>query len=496
MKLLFILISSTFAYDITSERDGQIFGYVTLYSMIPLFALMLLLVFLFHSHSSELLGGFTQLATFMQFARFVPLINFSNSVFYRSFWKQIYYFYQGYVYFISSEVEPNQPHFEDMGIKSVLVLYNAQEYLVVFLLCFLAFAVVPWIRPRQTSKGRFSILMWFIIASCLDLIFFCILAVQNADSTSFLIILSAAISGVYLSLMIMYFMLLLYSLFTNSYLEYFNFCIREFKDTSRIYWLYYPLFISARTLFAILLVFAYQYEFYQCICMISAEAIIVLYLIAFQPYKSFRNTFFTILYHSFEASFLVIPILYDKSVWTISNLNILNLALCSASLFLIILRFSLDLIFIHDTKNDHHISPSESSGNMTVTEQRNANDSTINNSFEGLEYQRKHVRKLSGNKPMTYLDPNNANEFSMHSRNNSGEARMYFPSQRASFNYREPPTIKNPKPAAEKDYLQIPSSIVTPTESKNLSLKTKQILPNHKAKNSKIFNLNNLTVKN
>ncbi|CAG9327288.1 unnamed protein product [Blepharisma stoltei] len=505
MKILPLLISSALAYDINTEEDGKTFGYGTLYSMVPLWTLMLLLVLLFHWNRSQLLGGFIQLVTFFQFARYVPLMNFSTSVFYGSFWKQIVYFFQAYIYYEDSDVKPYQPHFEYMEIKSVLILYNAQEYFVILLLCLMILTFLPFIQKSlQESKARYSIFFWFVVASCMDLNFYSFLTIQNVDSATHLMIISAILSGICLVNLFVIFCLMVYSAFTNDFKGYFSLFFKEFKKKSVWMHLYYPLSMLKRIIFGILLVFAYEYKYYQCFTMISLELCIILYLLISLPYISLRNTIITICYHLFEIIFLIIPILYEKSYWSQENVNILTLSICWAGFLLIVLRFSLDIVILESERSKvdlNDISIDERSANVITLEPlSHINEADITDSFE---YPRnKHLKHESINKPASYLNPNEIKEFSMHTRNNSTDMSMMYPSQRPSVEYRHNPLYQmhlTPELSMENNDIPQIITLAIPEvldEPVNNSSSPKQSLMQNRLKKIKTFNLNNLTVKN
>lgn len=155
----------------------------------------------------------------------------------------------------------------------------------------------------------------------------------------------------------------------NVYVTYY---CKELKPFPVIMQFYYPGFIVSRFIYSAVLAFLYEYPYAQCIIMLVVEGIIckfylVTYLLLTLPFLQLRNSIFTIFYHLFEISALVMPILYDKGFWDHNGLNNVSAWLCWSCIFILIFRFTSDYMWPPQDSIPNILEPKIYDENRQVT---------------------------------------------------------------------------------------------------------------------------------
>lgn len=83
INLLFLIRFATATYPET-KSDATTLGNSTLYTILTSW-LVISIAIVFCRSRPELIYGFSRMITFIQFSRYVPLINLNNTVFYKEF---------------------------------------------------------------------------------------------------------------------------------------------------------------------------------------------------------------------------------------------------------------------------------------------------------------------------------------------------------------------------------------------------------------------------
>ncbi|CAG9328589.1 unnamed protein product [Blepharisma stoltei] len=498
MKTWIFLISGVFAYSAETKQDGYVLGLATMFTICALWFLMFILAYLYQDHKG-VHGGFTQLVTYLQLARYIPLLDFSTSEFYKEFWKQFTYLYQGYIYYGKKHPKPEQPNFDFMRIETSLILYNAQEWLFIFVLLCIAFLFLPlfWASFKK-AMGQYTILSWYFTAASLDFTIYGYLNLQNIENSSSAFGIAcdclSFIIGIFYFVSLYLMLIAIYKNKDNK--NFYNFFNEELNENSKLSRLYYPLFIMSRIIFGLIFVFLYEHPYVQCYLMLGIEAFIVTYIIVFTPYFCKRNNIFTIIYHISEIFLLLIPIIYDNKYWdSATGMNNLAIWIGWGGALSMIIRFSLDLLYVpKDNKimNEADISASDKTGQVLTIEPFSfSNTNDVSNTNPPKKKHKKKISRKSSYKIQPVPTPiDNIDDPPPIIVKNASVSSQSFktknPSNNDSFEY-----VESMRP------LYTPNSVITEQlDSSNTNTKPKRLsILRPLFSRSKSVSINNFTVK-
>lgn len=199
----------------------------------------------------------------------------------------ISYLFQPYIYYFSSDFETEELTFKYQEIKSVLFIYNAQLYLILAIFCIFLFVIVPIASKKaRTSNKKYDFIWFFVLNSCMDITTYGCLNLKHAYSDDYLMTISLIISILFIAANVSSLVLLISSILSRKLFTYLKYFFVEFKSNSRFKLLYYPIFIFTRLLFGALLVFAYNYQYFQVLTIIIVEVLCIIFIVASLPFRS------------------------------------------------------------------------------------------------------------------------------------------------------------------------------------------------------------------
>ncbi|CAG9313194.1 unnamed protein product [Blepharisma stoltei] len=318
-----------YALDSFDTEKVSVIGEVTRYVVLALFTIMFLASVGTVNRGGSLYSLWYSL-TYVQFLRYIPVIDLNQSDVFTSFFSEIFEIYNIYTFIPeSTNSSISQKRFLQLGFKGAIFLNNAEEMLwawgssIISLLILMAFGLCMNSQVMRSVLGyakyslviRVSLIVFFDIMTC------AILQVYYAEFqgtipfvsmlTSLMFLTISAVFVIFVPTIIKLRLKMTNELPPEKCLELIITLVGEFYgNTEMSKYLFYPLLLAMRALAALTLVILWQYPLAQVGALSSFQIVILVYIVWVKPFKYNLDNWFVFAAEIFTLLLIGVPAIY------------------------------------------------------------------------------------------------------------------------------------------------------------------------------------------
>ncbi|CAG9310792.1 unnamed protein product [Blepharisma stoltei] len=322
-----------YALDSFDSEKVAIVGEVTRYAVLALFTVMFLASVGTVNRGGSLYSLWYSM-TYVQFIRYIPIIDLHQSEVFNSFFSELYKIYNVYTLFpVATDANISQQRFKKLGFQGTIFINNAEEMLWAWGLCLALMLIIMIFTGCIQSEvmrnimgyTKYSLIIRASLIVIFDIVICAVLQIYYADFQGAVPFTSTLISLMFLTMSALFVIFVPVSIKLKlrltkevppeKCLESIMTIVGEFYGRMEMtQYLFYPIILLVRSAAAIILVLLYEYPAIQVATIGFGQVIILAYLFGYQPFKYHLDNWFV-----FATELLILLFIAISSFYLLSD---------------------------------------------------------------------------------------------------------------------------------------------------------------------------------